>query len=278
MNHRSILIVCLAMLGLAVDGWGQGWDKIAFVSNRDGLPNIWIMNADGSDPVNLTKGRGICLYPAWSPDGMTIAYINGDGHGKDEIWLMDADGSNPQQVTDDAVHKAGLAWSEDGSRIYYDTLPTGHPKDGTESFVIGLEDGSGALPVDAEEGAIARMWPRSPDGTKSMVVLREGDQTDIYVVDNSGDERTSTRLTDSPNVDISPAWSPDGMRIVFASGPSMGGPMDIWVVDIDGSNLVNLTNGLGGGWPAWRPASPAATSVEAQSWGQIKSLLSIGTH
>ena len=272
MNYRSILIVCLAMLGLAVDGWGQGWDKIAFVSHRDGLPNIWIMNADGSDAVNLTKGRGDCLHPAWSPDGMTIAYINGDGHGNSEIWLMDADGSNPQQVTDDTVHKVGLAWSEDGSRIYYDTLPTGHPKDGTESFVIGLEDGSGALLVDPKEGAIARMWPRSPDGTKSMVVLREGDQTDIYVVDNSGDERTSTRLTDSPNVDINPAWSPDGMRIVFASGPSMGGPLDIWVVDIDGSNLVNLTNGLGGTWPAWRPASPAATSVEAQSWARIKSL------
>ena len=267
MNYRSIYIVCLAMLELAVDSWGQGWDKIAFVSNRDGLPNIWIMYADGSDPVNLTKGRGDCVHPAWSLDGMTIAYI-----GNGEIWLMDADGSNQQQVTDDSVHKVGLVWSEDGSRIYYDALPTGHPKDGTESFVIGLEDESGALPVGPEEGAIARMWPRSPDGTKSMVVLREGDQTDIYVVDNSGDERTSTRLTDSPNFDINPAWSPDGMRIAFASGPSMGGPLDIWVVDIDGSNLVNLTNGLGGSWPAWRPASSAATSVEVQSWGQIKSL------
>ena len=61
MNCRSMLIVCLAMLGLAVDSWGQGWNKIAFVSNRDGLPNIWIMNADGSDPVNLTKGRGIAF-------------------------------------------------------------------------------------------------------------------------------------------------------------------------------------------------------------------------
>ena len=268
MNYRSILIVCLATLGLAVAGWGQGWNKIAFVSNRDGLSNIWIMNADGSDPVNLTKGQGCdCVNPAWSPDGMTIAYI-----ASGEIWLMDADGGNPQRVTDDAVHKVGFAWSEDGSRIYYDALPTGHPEDGTESFVIGLEDGSGSLPVDPKEGAVSRIWPRSPDGTKSVVVLREGAQTDIYVVDNSGDERTSTRLTDSPNFDINPTWSPDGMRIAFASGPSMGGPLDIWAVDIDGSNLVNLTNGLGGRWPTWRPASSAATSVEAQSWGRIKSL------
>ena len=272
MNYRSsILIVCLATLGLAIDGWGQGWDKIAFISDREGAPNIWIMNADGSDPVNLTKGR-YCTSPAWSPDGMTIAYID---FGDDEIWLMEADGSNQQPVTDDSVQKVWLAWSEDGSRIYYDTLPTGHPKDGTESFVIGLEDESGPLPVDREEGAIARtIRSPSPDGTKNIFIRGDGDQTDIYIVDNSGDARTSTRLTDSPNFDINPTWSPDGMRIAFASGSSRGGPFDIWVVDIDGSHLVNLTNGLGGRWPAWRPASPSATSVEAQSWGRIKSLLS----
>ena len=272
MNYRSLLLVCLTTLGSAVAGWGQTDGKIAFVSHREGLPNIWIMNADGSDPVNLTKGRGVCLHPAWSPDGMTIAYINGDGHGNSEIWLMDADGSNPQQVTDDAVYKVLLAWSEDGSRIYYDTLPTGHPKDGIESFVIGLEDGSGPLSVDRKEGASYRIFPRSPDGTKGIVVRRDEDQADLYIVDYSGDQHTINRLTDTPTFEITPAWSPDGMRIAFASGPSMGGPLDIWAVDIDGSNLVNLTNGLGGSWPAWRPASPAATSVETQSWGRVKSL------
>ena len=269
MNYRSILIVCLATLGLAGDSWGQGWDKIAFVSDREGSPNIWVMNADGSDPVNLTKGR-YCTGPAWSPDGMKIAYID---FGDDEIWLMDADGSNQQPVTDDSVQKVWLAWSEDGSRIYYDTLPTGHPRDGTESFVIGIEDGSSPLPVDREKGAIARtIRPPSPDGTKSMFIRRDGDQTDIYIVYNSGDERTPTRLTDSPNFDINPTWAPDGMRIAFASGSSLG-DLEIWAVDIDGSNLVELTNDLGGNFPAWRPASPSATSVEAQSWGWIKSII-----
>ena len=86
MNYRSsIMIVCLAMLGLAVDGWGQDWDKIAFISDREGSPDIWIMNVDGSDPANLTQGRD-CASPAWSPDGTQIAYIDNG-----EIWLMDAD-------------------------------------------------------------------------------------------------------------------------------------------------------------------------------------------
>ena len=92
MNYRSLLIVCLAMLGLAATGWGQADGKITFVSDREGYDDVWIMNADRSDPVNLTQGRD-CASPAWSPDGMKIAYIDSG-----EVWLMNADGSNPRQV------------------------------------------------------------------------------------------------------------------------------------------------------------------------------------
>ena len=65
------------------------------------------------------------------------------------------------------------------------------------------------------------------------------------------------------------------MRIAFYAANKQG-YREVWVVDIDGSNLVNLTNGLGGDYPAWQPVvlSVAATSVEAQSWGRIKALLS----
>ena len=57
MNYRSLLIAYLATLGLAVAGWGQANGKIAFISNREGPSDVWIMNADGSDPVNLTQGQ-----------------------------------------------------------------------------------------------------------------------------------------------------------------------------------------------------------------------------
>ena len=70
------------------------------------------MNADGSDPVNLTQGRhGYCASLIWSPDGTKIAYFAfsfSDDSGADyviwidfsvtDIWVMDADGGNSQQV------------------------------------------------------------------------------------------------------------------------------------------------------------------------------------
>ena len=297
MNYRSILIVCLATLGLAVAGWGQADGKIAFVSDREGHRDVWIMNADGSDPIKLTKGQN-CAGPAWSPDGTKIAYI-GDVFDDDqyggEIWVMDADGGNPQQLTDDRVilwlasaDKESLSWSEDGSSIYYTTTRS---EDGGfsiefDNFVVGL-DGSEPIYVDSEFPDFATLYPVSPDGTKRVrVVLNDEDgQARLYIVDLVEYEQIAIDLTDLPNVDVtgvklvaSATWSPNGMRIAFEFYPDFFSQFEIWAVDIDGSNLVNLTNGLGGRAPAWQPAVSTATGVETQSWGRLKSLLSTGTY
>ena len=309
MNYRSLLIVCLATLGLAVAGWGQADGKIAFLSDREEHNDVWIMNADGSDPVNLTQGRH-CASPAWSPDGMKIAYIYLDdypsGRYGGEIWVMDADGGNPQQLTADSVDKISLSWSADGSGIYYDLAWTAEmteevnagQRDGPDVFVMEL-DGSGPSPVNWREVPHHRQSSLSPDGTKeAIVVLREkGDEENLarlYVRDANEDEYFIARSTGKypgipllglpRNATVSdatwvsrPTWAPDSMRMAFAA---LTHPPLIWAVDIDGGNLVELTNGLGGRNPVWQPVSPSATatSVESQSWGRIKSLLSTGTH
>ena len=287
MNYRSILIVCLATLGLAVAGWGQADGKIAFISDREGHNDVWIMNAAGGDPVNLTRGRD-CASPAWSPDGTKIAYI-----ASGEIWLMDADGSNPQQVTDDPVDKARLFWSEDGSNIYYIAVPTWpipDEWDGPDAFVTAL-DGSGSSPEDWRE-VYRRFLPGvSPDGTLlATVTLVDGGghmHTNFYIRTSASDHMHSgLLLPESLQNELIytepyerwrtfPTWSPDGMRIAFAGFLDFMGQFEIWAADTDGDNWVELTNGLGGREPAWRPVLPAATSVEAQSWGQVKSLLSV---
>ena len=308
MNYRSMLIACLATLGLAVAGWGQADGKIVFISDREGYEDVWVMNADGSDPVNLTQGRH-CTTPAWSPDGTKIAYIYLDDYPRGryggEIWLMDADGGNRQQLTDDSVDKTSLSWSADGRSIYYVVRWTTEmtkeseagQRDGPDAFVMAL-DGSGPSPVDWREVPHFRHSSRSPDGTKeAIIVLRtKGDEENLarlYISDARKDEH-SIFLRPISGVDPSviplpglprnatvsdqtwvtkPTWSPDSMRMAFTS---LTHPRLIWAVDLDGGNLVELTNGLGGGSPAWQPVvlSATATSVESQSWGQIKSLLS----
>ena len=212
---------------------------------------------------------------------------------------MDADGSNPQQVTDDSDdsdRKDYLSWSENGRSIYYTTsrlterLEDGSFRTELNDFVVGV-DGSDPIYVGRGMPFPSRL---SPDGTKEVTVVlkdKEDGQARLYIRDTGDDERIAIDLTGLPNVGfpntplderlVTPStWSPDGMRIAFSA--STGSSVDdyeseIWAVDIDGSNLVNLTNGLGGFSPAWQPTSPTATSVESQSWGRIKALLSTGT-
>ena len=307
MTYRSLLIVCLAMLGLAVASWGQADGKIAFTSWREGAGDVWIMNADGSDPVNLTQGRhGHCVHLAWSPDGTKIAYLAYSDHPDSawvdysvgDIWVMDADGGNPQQVaylTDTRFHE--LFWAEDGSSIYY------YFRSRYELFVVPL-DGSGPSLMDWREAAvIVRHFldneDRSPDGIKGVSVVLQDDEGNAYLRlviyaspegPKSADQVKDFReilLHDLPyqHAELEPGWyrvshatwSPDSMKIAFYADSEQG-YREVWVIDIDGSNLVSLTNGLGGDNPAWQPVSPfAATSVEVQSWGRIKALLSTGS-
>ena len=273
------------------------------------------MNADGSDPVNLTQGQ-YCAGPAWSPDGTKIAYIDvGADYTGSDVWVMDADGGNPQQLTDDPVTddpgiSSELVWFEDGSSIYY------HVWNRSEMFAVA-PDGSGSSLMEWREAALIlrRFWDDhrylSPDGTKrALVGVLRGDEEDqaLFIMTSedtlmtSEDRVTAIPLSGHP-VDLffrdfgdswattgfPLTWAPNSMRVAFtsytifnSSGTSLSYYPDtgeIWAVDIDGSNLVNLTNGLGGDHPVWQPVSPSATatSVEARSWGQIKSLLSPST-
>ena len=321
MNYRSILIACLATLGLAVAGWGQADGKIAFTSWREGHDDVWIMNADGSAPVNLTQGRhGSCVSLTWSPDGTKIAYLalafrdepDSDGaiwvdYSVADIWVMDADGGNSQQVGSLTPGNEVLFWAEDGSSIYY------YLRDPQQLFAVAL-DGSGSSPISRTDGTgIVRRFfdnsDRSPDGTKRATVVLQDPEGNAYLrltsyapirlaglagyaptegpqpADQIADF-SEILLPDLPyqQAELEPGgsraahsatWSPDSMRIAF-SAKSEQGYTEVWVVGIDGSNLVNLTDGLGGDYPAWQPVVPSATatSVESQPWGRIKSQLS----
>src|SRR6266480_4416031 len=72
--------------------------KIAFMSDRSGNQDIFVMNEDGSNQIQLTNSVGQDGVPAWSPDGTKIAFLSErDGNG--EIYVMNADGSNQTRLT-----------------------------------------------------------------------------------------------------------------------------------------------------------------------------------
>ena len=84
--------------------------KIAFVSNRDGNREIYVMNADGSGQTRLTNNPTFDFPPAWSPDGSRIAF-GSDRDGNVDIYVMNADGSGLIRLTDNPARDSRPAWS-----------------------------------------------------------------------------------------------------------------------------------------------------------------------
>src|SRR5213592_1731912 len=104
------------------DDWSPAFSAdglhIAFVSDRDGRPDIWVMSWDGSDPHKVTTGDAGSADsdPAWSPDGQKIVFSSSRGGGS-HLWIVSlADGGLTQLTAGDGTSPA---WSPDGSRIAY---------------------------------------------------------------------------------------------------------------------------------------------------------------
>ncbi|HEY0751606.1 MAG TPA: hypothetical protein VGD26_10640, partial [Chitinophagaceae bacterium] len=86
--------------------WSPDNSKIAFMSNRDGNPEIYRMNADGTGQVNLTNRAGVDARPSWSRKGDWIVYAraNGSTNATWEIYKIRGDGSNVTRVTNDMYY------------------------------------------------------------------------------------------------------------------------------------------------------------------------------
>ena len=116
LNYRLtkwLLVVGLLATVLVLSTCGRAQVKIAFYSDRDGNYEIYVMDADGSNPTNLTNNPANDGAQAWSPDGSKIAF-GSSRDGNMEIYIMDTDGSNPTNLTNNPAWDDFPAWSPSG--------------------------------------------------------------------------------------------------------------------------------------------------------------------
>jgi tricorn protease-like protein len=221
------------------------FDRIAFLSDRDGNYEIYVMDADGSNQMNLTDNPAYDWEPAWSPDGTRIAFAS-QRDGNWEIYVMGADGSIPAILTDNPADDWGPAWSRDGTRIAFMS-----DRDGNREIYVMDADGSN--PVRLTDNPATDEHPAwSPDGTRIAFMSQRDGNWEIYVMDADGSNQMN--LSNNLASDVHPAWSPDGTRIAFVS--TRDGNWEVYVMDADGSNPVRLTDNPAYDYsPTWSPGS-----------------------
>jgi Tol biopolymer transport system component/phospholipase C len=210
----------------------RGNGLIAFVSDRDGNPEIYSMYWDGDHQTRLTSNPGNDRSPAWSPDGKRIAFVS-DRTGDDEVWVMNGDGTGAINLTNkpsgDDDHPT---WSPSGTQIAFVSDRTGND----EVFVMNA-DGTTQRNVSKSPGSADSDPAWSPLGTRIAFTSTQPGNTDVFTMKPSGTQKRN--LTVNPAGDAQPAWSRDGQRIVFTS--TRTGNPEIYVMNTDGTGVKNLS-------------------------------------
>lgn len=218
--------------------------RIAFSRQISGNDEIFVMNSDGKDEVQLTHSSARDLDPEWSPDGSKIAFSS-NREGNSDIYVMDDDGRNLQRITNDPANDSVPKWSPDGKRIaFFSTRPP------TFLWVMDANGGN-QIPVLQEAGenplcgggGFPGGW--SPDSQQiTFFIARPVDsgetlgQICIVRLDGSG---LKVLANDPPNFDVESSWSHDGTRIAFRSARDTDNS-DVYIMAADGSNQTRLTS------------------------------------
>lgn len=178
--------------------WSPSGEQILFVSNRDGIPDVWVMNRDGSSLENLTPTGQPHGSPRWSPDGKNFLFTSQRDFNW-EVYVMDADGENPLNLTSHPARDIDPQWSPDGKYIAFRSDRTGD-----DDIYVMEANGTGLINVTNLPGSDEYVFAWSPDGEKILYTSAADGDVDIYIVSRDGTEVEN--LTNNSQDDFAPQW------------------------------------------------------------------------
>ena len=199
---------------------GGGMGQIAFVSDRSGLPQIWLMDTNGENKEQLTEmGDGAC-QPAWSPDGAKLAFVspckrktdNYDGSG---IFIINADGSGMEPMTAIPGGDFNPAWSPDGTKIAYTSMRESFP----HVFVLDLNDKTEIRLSNQSSRDRRPAW--SPDGEWVAFETTRIGHEQVWIIRSDGGDKPFEFSVFANGFGTRPAWAPDGNIVYYSQGDAL---------------------------------------------------------
>jgi hypothetical protein len=191
--------------------WSADGRRIAFMSERDGNPEIYRMNADGSAPTRLTFDPAVDVDPTFSPDGTRLAFTS-TRDGNPEIYVMADDGSGQTRLTFDPAADVQPDWSPDGTRIAFESTRDGNH----EIYAMNADGGAVTNLTVSPEFDADPSW--HPDG--ASIAFVSGSHGALHIFTLRPGTAGRTQLTGRASDVHHPAWSPDGQQIAFTSSES----------------------------------------------------------
>ena len=212
--------------------WSPNRSQILFA-----IPDIWnlyTIQADGTEVTQITDFRS--NNADWSPDGSQIVFQSDhQNEPKDtpDIYIIDANSEHMVEILDAPdVPDFNPRWSPNEEKILF----ISSRGEGTNIYTMNT-DGSEITRITNTGFVTNANW--SPDG--SQIAFTAGvPTTKVYIIDTDGNPDSLVTLTDDEFRNDSPAWSPDGEKVVFYSNRS--GNYDLWIINTDGTDLTQLTD------------------------------------
>lgn len=224
----------------ATESFG-GSEMIAFVSDRDGNPEIYSLELTTGVIERLSYSDMADFHPRWSPDGRWIAFTSYRDGGPD-IHRMTSTGALRESLTEAEWFDEFPSWSVDGEWILFDSNRSeGEAAASPDVFRLYLMRSNGTelqpLLPNETDGAVGSF---SPDGQRVLFQSRDGEgEYQIYSYDL--ESNLVVRLTHTMARNFRPSWSPDGNQIVFVS--ERDGRSELYLMNADGTDQRRLTDG-----------------------------------
>jgi Tol biopolymer transport system component/DNA-binding winged helix-turn-helix (wHTH) protein len=216
--------------------------RLVWASGRSGTAEIWVSDATGANPVQVTHIGRFCGTPRWSPDGRWVTFDSRTSKGV-QIFVVDAEGRNLHPITDGSHPDEVPSWSRDGKWIYFASKRTGHFEVWKRSLESGIEvqltthggfdpfesyDGRTVYFSRFEEGGI---WSvPSQGGTDKLVVVDKPQvrywgnwavtKTGLYFLDAEAEPRPRIELYDFATQRISPVLTVEKRTAWYEPGLS----------------------------------------------------------
>ena len=248
-SRRCLFSLLLALM-VTSDSIAQRFEpRIVFASNRDGDWDIYSMDVNGNNLLQLTDHPADDRDPACSPDGSRIAFTSERGLTYD-LYVMDSDGNTVIRLTQDNFFESRASWSPDGTNFAF----TSFCHINCDIFTLDADGDNRKRLTKDEMIDVTPSW--SPDGSKIAFVSYRRvwafDPKHIFVMNLDGMGRRNITGDTDLQFNSNPTWSPDGRKIAFESQQLLGG-VDVYAITTEEKELKRLTKGGNNRQPAYSP-------------------------